>query len=89
MSKETNLPSGIFVRGQILSSEKKSGTSKAGNAYTMLSYMVMCGRKIVKVDQIDAETAPVHPEDTTVEIEIKPSFRDNGVILLSGNVVAA
>lgn len=88
MAEKHNLPEGIHIVGRVLNSEKRSGTSKTGNPYTMLTYMVICGDKVVNVSQNDAETAPVHPNGTLIQIEITPNFRDNGVIVLSGNCLS-
>lgn len=83
MAKQTH---GIFIAGRILNAQEKKGTSKAGNPYHMLTYMVLCGSQVVSVQQTNAETAHVHAQGSEVVIEIEPSFRDNGVILISGNV---
>jgi len=91
MSEKTksNLPHGIFVQGTVLNCQEKKGIAKAsGNPYHMMTYMVLCGTKVVSVQQSNAETAPVHVTGTEVSIEIEPSFRDNGVILISGDVKA-
>ena len=88
MAKDTEntLPEGIFINGRVLNSQEKKGTSKTGNPYHMLTYMVLCGTKVVSVQQSNAETAPIHPSGQQVTIEIEPSFRDNGVIIISGDV---
>lgn len=89
MSEKNTTPHGVFVTGRILNSQDKKGISKAGNPYHMLTYMVLCGDKVVSVQQSNAETAPLHANGSVVSIEIEPSFRDNGVILISGDVKSA
>jgi hypothetical protein len=79
---------GIFIVGRVLNVEEKKGvSSKSGNPYHMITYMVLCGQKVCSVQQTQAETAPLHPANTIVSINIEPSFRDNGVILMSGDLV--
>jgi hypothetical protein len=88
MANETQtVTDGIFIAGRILNVEEKRGTSKAGQPYFMLGYMVLCGTKVVKVQQTQSDSAPVHKAGERVMIDIEPSFRDNGVIICSGNVV--
>tara|TARA_B110001469_G_scaffold38004_1_gene37882 strand:- start:905 stop:1183 length:279 start_codon:yes stop_codon:yes gene_type:complete len=92
MSDKTkpSLPHGIFIQGSVLNCQEKKGIAKAsGNPYHMMTYMILCGTKVVSIQQTNAETARVHNTGDEVSIEIEPSFRDNGVILITGNVVAA
>ena len=77
---------GIFISGRVLNSQEKRGTSKTGNPYHMLTYMILCGSQVVSIQQTDADNAIVHKNGSDVVIDIEPSFRDNGVILISGNV---
>ena len=80
------LQEGILICGQILNCQDKQGKSKTGNDYHMRTYMVLCGRKIVSVQQTNVDTAPLHPDGTKVVVEIEPSWKDNGVIIISGDV---
>ena len=89
MSKETeNLQDGVYIVGTVINATERRGNAKAtGNPYCMLTYMIHCGNKIVSVQQTDAENAPRHTTGTRVAVDIEPSFRDNGLVIISGNVV--
>lgn len=90
MEKNQTIAHGIFINGRILNCQEKKGiAAKTGNPYHMRTYMVLCGEKVVSVQQTSAENAPLHPNGTVVSIEIEPSFRDNGVILITGDVKSA
>ena len=80
---------GISICGRILRRERKTGTNKNGQPFTIISYMVICGSEIIKVNQNDTDSGEFHPEGSLITIRPTPSYKDNGVLLMNGDIKMA
>lgn len=84
-TKTESLPSGVFVNGIAVGDfEIRSGVSKGGKAYQLVSGKVLAGTTFVTVTQsIPAGQAPYAPKDREpVLAEVVPGFKANNVLAL-------